>query len=255
MGRFWANRSSTTLYMALLMGSYLNDSLRLDVRKDLDVALSTCCVSRGHAGVEGLVIWTLNLQPSKFQSRNYRPQEWLYAKIESRRPGNTDNRGGNLSIHQLWTLMETSGSADLLQNTLVCDLAEVGALDFGSNTVQGSSQGVLGRCVHHLGSDTGGVWRPLVENNLVSLAVALADLVLEVVDGVPTVVFRQVLDESVVGVFCGGGVDDDLGFGVIELVDDRLELLAELQVVESLQGLVGNSNTKVRATPNGHNSC
>ncbi|KAG7808778.1 hypothetical protein KL921_003860 [Ogataea angusta] len=142
--------------------------------------------------------------------------------------------------------MQTSGSADLLQDTLVRDLAEVCALDFGSNTVQGSSQGVLGGRVHHLGSDTGGVWRPLVENDLVSLAVALADLVLEVVDGVSTVVFRQVLDESVVGVLGGGGVDDDLGFGVIELVDDRLELLSEFQVVESLQGLVGNSNTAVR---------
>ena len=131
-------------------------------------------------------------------------------------------------------LVGACASGDLFQDGLVGDLGEVGALDVRGDTVQGSSQGVLGGGVHHLGSDGGGVWRPLEEDDLGSLALAGADLVLEVVDSVLAVVLRELLQEGVVGRVGGRVVDDNLGLVVVQLVDDVLVLLAQLEVVERL---------------------
>ncbi|KAH3663858.1 hypothetical protein OGAPHI_005261 [Ogataea philodendri] len=160
------------------------------------------------------------------------------------RPGNTDNE---VKLYIWFTLMRACCSGDLVKNALISDLAEVCSLDVGGNTVQGSSKSVLGGSVHHLGLDLGGVWGPLVKDNLVSLTFALADLVLKVVNGVFTVVFWQVLQERVVRVVGGGGVDNNFGVGVVQLVDDEFVLLAELEVVESLQCFIGNSNTRTLA--------
>lgn len=141
--------------------------------------------------------------------------------------------------------MGASSSGDSLQDGLVGNLGEVGALDVGGNTVQGSSQGILGGSIDHLGSNWGGVRRPGVEDDLVSLTFATANLVLKVVDGVLTVVFRQLLQESVVAVLGGGFLNDNFGLVVVQLVDDELVLLAQLQVVEGLQGFICNGNTNV----------
>lgn len=142
-------------------------------------------------------------------------------------------------------LVGAGGSGDLLQNGLVGNLREVSTLDVGRDTVQGSSQSVLGRGVHHLGSDGSGVWRPGDENNLVSLTFTSTDLVLKVVDGVLAVVLRQLLQESVVVRLGRGLLDNNLGLRVVQLVDDELVLLAQLQVVEGLQRFVSNGNTVV----------
>lgn len=142
-------------------------------------------------------------------------------------------------------LVGAGGSGDLLQNGLVGNLREVSALDVGGDTVQGSSQSVLGRGVHHLGSDRSGVGRPGEENNLVSLTFTSTNLVLKVVDGVLAVVLRQLLQESVVVRLGRGLLNNDLGLRVVQLVDDELVLLAQLQVVEGLQRFVSNGNTVV----------
>lgn len=140
-------------------------------------------------------------------------------------------------------LVGAGTSADSLQNRLVGNLREVGTLDVGGNTVQGSSQSVLGGGVHHLGSDWGGVWRPSEEHNLGSLALASTNLVLEVVHGVLTLVLRQLLQEGVVVLAGGGLLDNNLGFLVVQSEDDELEFLAQLQIVEGGQRLIGNSNS------------
>lgn len=119
-------------------------------------------------------------------------------------------------------------SGDSVQNRFVGNLREVSTLDIGSNTVQGSSQGILGRSVHHLGSDWSGVWRPGEENNLRSLAFTSTNLVLEVVDGVFTFVFWQLFQEYIVVGFTGGFFDDNFCLAVVQGVDDELVLLAQL---------------------------
>lgn len=142
-------------------------------------------------------------------------------------------------------LVGTSTSADSLQNRLVGDLGEVGTLNVGSNTIQCSSQSILGGGVHHLGSDWSSVWRPGEEDDLGSLTLASTNLVLEVVNGVLTFVLRQFLQEGVVGVVRGGLLNNNLGLLVVQTEDDKLVLLAELQVVKGTQGFVGDGNTAV----------
>lgn len=132
-------------------------------------------------------------------------------------------------------LVRACSSADSLQNGLVSNLGEVSTLNVGSNTVQRSSQCVLRRGVHHLGSDWSSVRRPGEENNLGSLSFASANVVLKVVDGILALVFWQLLQESVVVFIAGGFLHDDFGFLVVQSENDELELLAQLQIVESGQ--------------------
>lgn len=141
--------------------------------------------------------------------------------------------------------MRASCSGDLLQHRLVGHLREVGTLDISRNTVQGSSQSVLRRSVHHLRSDWGGVWRPSEEHNLVSLSLTITDLVLKVVDGVLALVFRQLLQKGIVLLIGGGLLHNNFSLVIVYLVDNELVLLAQLQVVEGLQGFVSNGNTGV----------
>lgn len=104
---------------------------------------------------------------------------------------------------------------------------------------------ILGGGVHHLGSDWSSVWRPGEEDDLGSLTLASTNLVLEVVNGVLTFVLRQFLQEGVVGVVRGGLLNNNLGLLVVQTEDDKLVLLAELQVVKGTQGFVGDGNTAV----------
>lgn len=126
----------------------------------------------------------------------------------------------------LETLVGASASADSLQNRLISNLGEVCTLNIGSNTVQCSSQSILGRGVNHLGSDRCSVWRPSEEDNLRSLTFTSTNLVLKVVNGVLTLVLWQLLQEGVIAVVRGGLLDNDFGLLVVQAKDDELVLLA-----------------------------
>mgnify|MGYP007046643577 CR=1 FL=1 len=136
--------------------------------------------------------------------------------------------------------MRAGTPADTLQHGVVRDLRKVRSLDIGGNTVQGASQGVLRGSIHHLRADWCGVWRPRVKNNFSSLAFATADFVLKVVYGVLAFVFGQLSQERLVVVVRRRLVHDNLRFLCVQREDDEFGLLAQLQVVECGQGLVGN---------------
>lgn len=132
-----------------------------------------------------------------------------------------------MTVHYtLETLVRAGTSADSLQNRLVSDLREVCTLNVGSNTVQCSSQSILGRGVDHLGSDRCSVWRPGEEDNLGSLTFTSTDLVLKVVNGVLALVLWQLFQEGVVAVIGRGLLNDNLSLLVVQAEDNELVLLA-----------------------------
>lgn len=132
---------------------------------------------------------------------------------------------------------------NLLEDSVVRHLREVGTLDLGSNTVKSSSESILGRGVHHLSSDWSGVWDPGEEDKLGSLTLTTGELVLEVVDSVESVVLWELTEEVVVVGRGGGLLDNDLCLSVVQAVEHELELLTELELVEGLKGLVSDDNT------------
>lgn len=139
--------------------------------------------------------------------------------------------------------MRTGSSRNSLENRFVSNLGEVSTLDLGGDTGKSPSERVLGRGVDHLASDRSGIGRPGEEDKLGSLTLTAGDLVLKVVDGVSAVVLGQLAEEGVVRV--GGSLllDNNLGLGIVDLVNDEGDLLAELELVESLEGRVVNGNT------------
>lgn len=159
---------------------------------------------------------------------------------------------GDLQLHPLLSFSKHLGyivlvgsgtSADSFQNRLISNLREISTLDISRNTVQGSSQSILRRSVHHLGSDWGSVRRPSEKDNLGSLTLTSTNLVLEIVDSILTLVLWQLLQESVIVLAGGGLLYDNLGLLVVQGENDKLELLAQLQFVEGSQRLVSNSDT------------
>lgn len=121
-----------------------------------------------------------------------------------------------MSFLKSFALMGTSTSADSLQNGIVRDFRKVSTLDIGGDTVQSSSQGILGGGVNHLGSDWSGIWRPGEEDDLGSFTLVTIDFVFEIVDGVKTVVFWQFFQKGVVRRIVRSFPDDDFGLSIVQ---------------------------------------
>jgi len=127
-------------------------------------------------------------------------------------------------------------------------------LDVGSKAVQGALDGLLGRAVHHAGVLRGIIRRPGDEGDLGARALAVLELVLDIEDGVAaadallalTVLalgVEQLLTEHVEVGLVGCLLDDNLLPVVADLVDDPLEVLAELQLVEGADTLGRDGDT------------
>lgn len=134
------------------------------------------------------------------------------------------------------------GSADFVEQSFVADFGKVGALDFCRDTNEGLSQGIFGSSVDHLLLDLGIVGRPGEETDLVSLAGPLF-LKLKVVDGVSAFSWRQLGDKVVVRGRGRGVLHHDLGVGIVESVDNVLDLLSQLELLELRQTLSRDSDT------------
>ena len=84
---------------------------------------------------------------------------------------------------------------------------------------------------------------PVNEDDLVPLS-AIVRLVLEIVDGPSALGFWELGDELVIGARLGRLVDDNLGFGVVDLEDDVLDLLAQLELLELVQARRGDADAR-----------
>jgi hypothetical protein len=143
-------------------------------------------------------------------------------------------------------------------------------LDVGSKAVQGALDGLLGRAVHHAGLPLvststalparathvlrGIIRRPGNEGDLGTRALAVLELVLDVEDGVAAadallalavlaLGVEQLLAEHVEVGLVGCLLNDNLLPVVADLVDDPLEVLAELQLVEGADALGCDGDT------------
>lgn len=144
-------------------------------------------------------------------------------------------------------------------------------MDIGGKTVEGALDSLLGGRVHHAGlapvsrvplhpptSSTYVlrriVWSPADECDLAPRALARLELVLDVEDGVAAadallalavlaLRVEQLLAEGVKVGFLGRLLDDNLFPVVADLVDDPLDVLAELELVERADALGRDGDT------------
>jgi len=88
-------------------------------------------------------------------------------------------------------------SLQLVEDLGLVDLRKIGSLDLNGDSDEGLSDVALGSSVKHLGLDGGSLGRPVDEDDLASVSVALGG-VLEVDNGVSAVIGGEVLDQVLV---------------------------------------------------------
>jgi len=115
------------------------------------------------------------------------------------------------------------------------NLAGIGTLYFGTNSIQRAPERISGGGVHHLGFDLSTVWRPGEEDELGSLALALL-LVFEVVNGPAALELRKILEERLVVVICPRLFNDDT-LEIVREPENQVACLATL-----LQAVVGGKH-------------
>lgn len=139
--------------------------------------------------------------------------------------------------------MSTVGNT--LENAFIRDFAKVSALNFRSDTVEGSTKSILRRSANHLGSDGSSVRGPSEEDDFVTLALTWSKFVFEIVNSVSAVLFGELAEESVIVGVRRLFFDNNLGLVVADLVDDEFDLVsAQLQFVVCIESFVINSNTR-----------
>jgi len=122
------------------------------------------------------------------------------------------------------------------------DLAGVGGLNLSANADELLLQGVLGRCVQHLGLDLGGLRAPNNKNDLVPPPTVL--LVLEVEDAIPAVILGQIVFEILPrGRVRGGLFQNDVSQIGRHLEEEVAVLVSELKFVELVHAFIVDGNS------------
>jgi hypothetical protein len=128
--------------------------------------------------------------------------------------------GTNLrKIKRMHSMRLEAKTLNLLKDGIILHLGRVCSLYFDTHAIQCTTDSILARSGHHLALDLGRVWSPEDKDKLRTHTVT-AFFVLDIVDCVAALVFWQFGGEILPVAAVGFMLNDNLGVGAVECVDD-----------------------------------